>query len=1483
MRHQRCEQADPIRSARAGSSRDPGTGADPGTGLGPGAGGRLRHWWALLAAVVAVALLAPVLVAPSPAAADAPAGDAPAAAGTAEQPALPEITESVSPEGFLHPGGALTADQLQTAQQQVSAGVEPWTSYYQAMSQTEYAATDYVADNQGPTDDEPVSDAYDQVAMRSRAHADSLGALTQALMYLMTGEETYRANALHALRTWSSLDPEKYEYFSDAHIHTGVPLYQFVTAAEILRATTPVHEDLDGYDLRWTDRDQQRAEENLVRPTIETFLFSQNRLWNQHTYGVIGMVAGAIFLDDADLYAERVEWFTVNSTFEPTGTINGGDINGGLTSLMRQIEADDELNPYGHDFVELVEMGRDQAHAEGDVTTVTAIARMINNQGTLLDPQEGTVSTQPDAVTPYEFGDYRILEGADKFVQFMMGEEVPFIDTSGGASTLSQAYRGRLRELMNELYYQYTYVVGVDVAEKAPFLAELYEHRDGPLYYYGGEIENFWNTRGSDFTGSEYWPAFPAELAEQDVQVPGPADSAQVPLSRYGHVIGDGAAHRGQGGESFVRLDPARGDATVAVRRMVWADRSETALVGIQVRARGPVTLQALRTADDEPFAEIQVPNTHGEWTQVWLDLDSATIPPATVGDHILYLRATDGARVDVAGVLSDATDALTPPVFDDAPGLDLVAVAGERLSFPVPVTDEDSGVDLELQLVSADEQPTSIADALRWLLEQLLPWLANTPELAGDGVLTWTPSRPGTHEVLVVATDGQATTTLPMTITVLADRDAAIDALVADLEPEDSYTTASYAPVADALSSARDAVENTDEQTFATLLEELRTAVEGLELLNPRLADGSLDFTQVVTSPDLESATLAALVDGDNQSTWGDQRVPSILLDLGPGYRVQADQFGFLARDTFSNRAEGTNVYGSDDAVSWTLLTEHPNEGRDDAIEYVDVRDEVADQQFRFLKLQVDEPGVPSDPAYPGIWTLADFRIVGERSEAVGSMDTVTLSAPDAVAGRVVAGDRVQLQLSGDPDTTDVTASILGTPVEVTSTGAGQWTAEHVLSEGEAVGEQVTFSIGFTTPDGRTADPVAATTDGSGLYVSTDSGLVDGAFGEARVTSPDLTASPDHEVDAARLFDADASTHTDTRSFDGTIAITWDFGAGASVSLDAAEILVRQDGYGISRIQDLRLEGSDDGQTWSRLTPAEPAGTLEWQQWAVEDHGEYRYVRLVNGEIMGVAELRLYGSQHVSELAVDQVSLTSSGPAGNYAVAGDDLTLDVTLRSEITDPTATFTGVATDPVTVSLAPVDGDGLHLQATVPVTDPDVGEQVDFELSYTGVDGAAGPTVAQTTDDTSVRLGTDTGYLADITDSATMITPTGEPDTSTLAQPHHLFDMDLSTATDARVVEGSADIVWDFGDQPISVDRAELAVRQDSYGLSRIDGMELQGSADLETWTPVAGTPTSTLRWQDLPAEEGAGNEFRYLRLTNQDILNVAELRLYGSLG
>ena len=64
------------------------------------------------------------------------------------------------------------------------------------------------------------------------------------------------------------------------------------------------------------------------------------------------------------MMVSRTRWFSVNSTYQSEHTINGGDVNGGLSSLIRVIAADDPKNTTGKDFVELVEMERDQAHAE---------------------------------------------------------------------------------------------------------------------------------------------------------------------------------------------------------------------------------------------------------------------------------------------------------------------------------------------------------------------------------------------------------------------------------------------------------------------------------------------------------------------------------------------------------------------------------------------------------------------------------------------------------------------------------------------------------------------------------------------------------------------------------------------------------------------------------------------------------------------------------------------------------------------------------------------------------------------------------------------------------------------------------------------------------------------------------------------------------------------------------------------------------------
>lgn len=1137
-----------------------------------------------------------------------PVGASAQVRSAAEEPAsAPEIVRTVSDAGFAHPGIGVTADNLENMREQVLAGVDPWASYYEAMTQTKYASPTYRADNAGASDDEPRSNAYNEAGMRGRALNDSIGAMTQALEYVVTGDEVYRANALHVIRTWSSLDPAKFQYFPDAHIHTGVPLYQMLIAAEIIRSTTPVHDELNGYDLRWTERDEQRIEDNFIRPTLDTFLYSQNRLWNQHLYGVIGMVAAAIYLDDAELYAERVEWFTVNSTYRSEHVINGGDVNGSLAALYRIISKDDPLNTSGEDFLQHMEMGRDQAHAEGDVGLLTALARVVNNQGTKLDPVAGTVSTAADAVSPYEFLGNRILAGGDVFTAFMLGEEVPFIDTSGGSGKLSQAYRGRLRDPLSELYLQYEYVAGVDVETEAPSVAELYEHRDGPLYYYGTGVQNFWNPRGSDFTGAEYWVAFPPELASEGFTVPPAQDGPELSLAQFGHTLGKGAKQQEEEGVSFVRLSAKSDDAEVAVRRAVWSNRSTTSLVGIRVRTNGSAVLQAARTSYDDPFTEIRVPNTGEQWRTVWIDLDQAKVP-TPVGDNIIFLRATgSNAHVDVAGLLPQANGTLTPPMFNDAPSLDVVAVAGEPWTRSLTTRDSAGDV-VALALQGAPEGVT-----------------------LSDSTVSWTPGTGkkhiGTFDLLVVASDATTDTVLPVTITVVPDRAAAIDALIGDAGDGAQYTTASWAPVAERRDAAIDAIATADAAAFGELLEQLRLAVEGLELLNPRLSDGSLDFSKVATSPSLSKPTLIALTDGDNQTTWGDQRVPSILLDFGPAFRVSADGFGFLARDTFANRAEGTNVYGSDDASNWTLLTEHPTAGDDVAIESVAVRAEVRDERFRFLKLQVDEPGAPTDPAFPvDPWTLADFRIDGERSEAVGSMESAVLSSPDGVAGRVVPGNTAELRFTGDVGNTDVTATILGQPVEVVEEAPGSWVARVVLPETGQVGVPVTFAIGFTTPDGRQADVVAATTDGSKLYLSSDAGRVDDAFRAAPVVGP--TGQPDAALasNAAKMFDGSAASASDTRAINGVFAMTWDFGT-RGVSLTGAEVLVRQDGYGISRISNMRLEGSNDLTTWTRLTPTVPRGTLDWQPWQITDATAFRYVRLINGQIINIAELRLFGS----------------------------------------------------------------------------------------------------------------------------------------------------------------------------------------------------------------------------------------------------------------
>ncbi|WP_051392865.1 putative Ig domain-containing protein [Glycomyces arizonensis] len=1106
------------------------------------------------------------------------------------------IHETVSDAGFAHPGIGLSADDLRNAQAQARAGVEPWASYFAAMTATDFASTTYRASNalSAEEPDRPLDDSFDHGGLRSRETNDSFGALTQSLMWVMTGDEVYRRNAIQALRAWSGMDPDAYAYFPDAHIHTGKPLSQFLMAAEIIRATDPIDDDTPGeyggYDVAWSAEDDERLLDNLAHPIVETFLYSNEKWMNQHNFGLYGRIATAIYDDDPDAYATGVEWLTVNASYD-------GYDNGAMAPQMPYIEADDPDNPYGYGFVQVREMARDQAHAETNIDNFTALARMLDVQGTKVDPVAGTVSTADDAVSAYDFLDHRLLDGANAFYGFMMGAWTPWVEKRGEGwdGTVSQAYRGRLFNPLSELYYQYTYESGVDVEAEAPWLAELHSRMDGPYYHYGSGTANFWAPGDKS---PEYWVAFPEELAGTE---PTSIEDTELSMGRYSLQLDDRTELVTEDGRTFARAHVDEEGTTSVISRMMFSDSA----IGLLVRTDGPALLEVLDKeapselnpdeTEPETLASVELPDTEGQWRYV-------TYPSGGFNTHFYRLTGAGGTTVDLDTVTLEADAELTAPRFEQ-----------DEDRYYLWARDEAT-IDL-----SATDDGGSVAYA------------ADLPEGASldaeTGILTWEPSKRdrGRHDVQVVADDGETVAVRTFELAVAKDQKKLIRAALADGYDDDAvYTTVSRERFEAALDEAEDAARHGSDEDFRAAFAALLDAMDGLELLNPTLEDGTLDYTGMVTSTVIGDGAVAALADGDTGSHAGDLRAASFTLDFGTQYRVAADEFGLQARFSFPMRSQGTNVYGSNDGISWTLLTERESSETND-METIGVVAEHRGEAFRYFKLQVDDPGIPIDPAYPGIWSVGEFRISGERSEVAGTVTDVSLSSDDALRERVTAGDSVALAFSSATPIDDVAVTIGGEAVEATSEDGLSWTAATELGEVTG-GGLVPITIDHTTDDGVRAATVLGTTDGSQLYASDERNLVDLAAA-AQVVDANGDPDPAKAAQAAAMLDGDTGTHSDIGAVDGEYDVIWDFGEGGTVALDRADFLARQDDNGLTRMKDQVIEGSNDLSEWTALT-GPTAAELDWQNLdSLDDGTGYRYLRVANGNIIGIAELRLFGT----------------------------------------------------------------------------------------------------------------------------------------------------------------------------------------------------------------------------------------------------------------
>lgn len=1332
------------------------------------------------------------------------------------------ITETVT-DGFTHPGVGLTKSTLETMRSMVLAQQEPWYSYYLAMTASSAASPTVTSSNQSSTDaSKPASDAFDSQGFNSRFIADGLKAYTQALMYYITGDETYRANALHIIRIWSQMDPAKYVYFNDSHIHTGIPLNRMVAAAEILRYTS-----YQTADLAWTDKDTADFTNNLVTPVIETFLHDNNHFMNQHNYPLLGAMAGYIFTNNRERYNEAVEWFTVNKTAKNQG------FNGSVKQLFRLVETNAATGEkLEQPVVQHVEMGRDQAHGGGDLTNSTIISRMLLAQGTKVDPVTGTVSTANNAVGPYEFLNDRILAAADYFWQYMLGYDTPWVPvafsvdengvTKGVYHSLSDSYRGRMTTAnFWDLYYYYTYIKGIDLKEKAPYYYEAFTKRIPTLFYHQGSLKNNWDNVDG---GGDFWLYLPAAAKNEgatNLPKEQPSDAFVEIEDRY-TVFDSRTVTKQEGKGAYVEVTAHPQGSQFVVQNLSYADRSKLRLIGLKFRTNGSAVLQLSKEKDSTPYHTLILPDTGGAWRYITYDMSLEKVSYGQLDNdyNLLYLKVIgDGTTVDLDHFNVLAGTQLTPPAFTaGTKDVDTVGLAGVPVTLDFSATDSGSG------------------DTLRYETANL----PQDAELnAETGIFTWANPVAGSYSFVVSASDGTTLATKRATLTIADSRAAAAQAASTNFVEGTVYTLASLQAYEAVAAETAGMLETADNTAFTAQLVKLKQAADGLTLLTPRLPDGSMDYPQMVSGSTFGS--FISMLTDENNNTFPVYTLapyPDLyhILDFGPDYKVSATAFSLQSRMNFVDRMAGSAVFGSNDKISWTRLTPEESPFTDD-LARLEVDSSRRNDRYRFIKIQMLHPQPDVLRGNVGnLLELGEFRIFGERHEAVNKLQAVSIGSDQAVEKQVTIGDTIKLNFKSTEPIQSVKAFIQGEQAAIQSDDQLNWTATVTVNRAMA-GGAVQFRIEYAAADGTAGDPVYFTTDNSLLYLLDRQQFIDVAKLAKVAASDPPFGNVTKEAAGLAIFDGNTSTFGDLQTAAGSSYLV-DFGAGSSVRLSQVMLMPRASHPG--RMNGLVVQGSNDNAAWTDLTAKASGSAAETWTYIGEDQilsrEAYRYIRVFNASSWfgNVAEVKFYGE-----------------------FATEDLKAKMTLPAGYTQGSYYLYSKEVERIEAAMAKAGADKKGLL------------QEFFAAS-------------------SLLVPRSQLNQEKLAISQEMVVASANRDNKTPAENGwNAFDGNLSTFTDA--LPNPSWIQIDFGQEGAQAfSLVKFYPRNDKSGadrdnmIKRANGAILQGSNDGVNYTnlyTISGVDSA--KWYT--ADLGTTEAYRYLRYyTTTGFANVAELELYGPL-
>lgn len=1129
---------------------------------------------------------------------------------------LPVITEEKDQSGFIHPGVGLTKDILETMRDGVRNKKEPWNTYFNQMLASSSAAITVKSKNASSLDPtKPDILAFDSQSMETRFIDDALKAYTQAILYYITGNEAYRANSMSIIRIWSQMDPNKYKYYTDACIHAGIPLNRMVTAAEILRYSSNKIES-----LKWTDKDTKDFTTNLINPTTEIFLHDNNHFMNQHLYPLLGAMAGHIFTGNKDRYYEGVEWFTVNKTALDQGQ------NGSIKQLFRLVDTNIVTGEkLSNPVVQHAEMGRDQAHGSGDLTNTAILSRLLIAQGTKVDQNEGTVSTNSNSVGIYEFLDSRILKAVNYFWKYMLGYDTSWIplaahtDASGKPTIiynrLSDSYRGRMNTAQFwDIYYYYKYIAKIDISKEAPYFDEAFKKRIPSNYYYQGKMMQAWDSVDG---GGDFWLYTPKSIDDGEKILPKDNDSeVLVQLEDRYTSFDKNSTTKTEDGVSFIEVKATKEGSKFAPLNLSYPDRSKPSLIGLRFKTNGIANLEISKEKNSAAYVNLTLPNTNGEWKYITYDMNIKNVSFGQLDkDYSIQYFNIKGNNtiVDIDNInikTNEKDSSLTVPVFNlGQKDLNIVTYAGATTPISLDFSLKDSnGKIVNYQI---DNKPSG----------------SNLD--VSSGAFSWNPSQKGSYSFVVSASYGSTVSSKNVNVLVEADRKSAVSQIKSSYDENKKYELDSLNKYKKAYDLIMNIIDKSTDTDFYKGLSDFKNATDNLKLLTPLLDDGSINYSDIVTSS--AGDYTKTLIDSNNNTYPNTALSPEFYqtFDFGPNFRISVDAFKLQVRMGFPERLAGSAVFGSNDGENWTRLTDELTKFNED-LQTLNVKSEEKNNQYRFIKVHMIEPKPSIDPNIKtDFFEMSEFRILGKRYELMSKFSNVSISSPESFTNRIVPKNLVKLSFKAKEEISDVKVNIQGQNANVTTTDNISWVAETNLNTNSKLGK-LKFTINYKNKDGSVGEEVDYTTDNSKLIVARGDDVINNIIDRTSLIDSTANRSSDDILkNVKNLFDSNTTTISTlslgTKSAGGYI--TFDFKEGYKAALSSLEILPRQD-LSFGRVKGMIIEGSNDNNNWTKLTDEPVRGITDWQTLNIKDKSKYRYIRISNQSNWygNMSELRFHG-----------------------------------------------------------------------------------------------------------------------------------------------------------------------------------------------------------------------------------------------------------------